>query len=159
MTRNEAIKFIIEHEGGYVNNPKDPGGETKYGIAKKFYPNEDIKNLTVDRAVEIYKKDYWDKCRCDEMPMAIALYVFDTAVNQGCGFAIKMLQTALGINADGIIGKQTLDKIKQVSLSKLIDDMSVIRVDRYKKTANFDTFGKGWLIREEKTRRKAKQIC
>lgn len=159
MNRNEAIKFIIEHEGGYVNNPKDPGGETKYGIAKKFYPNEDIKNLTIERAIELYKKDYWDKCKCDEMPISIALYVFDTAVNQGCGFAIKMLQKALGINPDGIIGKQTLDKIKSVSLSKLIEDMSFIRVERYKNTKNFDVFGKGWLAREEKTKRKAKQIC
>jgi len=82
----EIIEITLEHEGGYVHDPKDLGGETKYGIAKRFYPDVDIKNLTEDEAKEIYKKDYWDRH-------------FDMCVNQGYGTAIRILQRAC--NAKG----------------------------------------------------------
>ena len=65
---NEIIEQVLEHEGGYVNDPKDLGGETKYGITKRFYPDVDIKNLTVEQAKEIYKKDYWDRNRVESLP-------------------------------------------------------------------------------------------
>jgi len=68
MEFNKAIKFILNAEGGYVNHPKAPGGETKYGISKKSYPNYDIKNLTEEEAITIYKRDFWDRFQLDSLP-------------------------------------------------------------------------------------------
>ena len=103
-----AIEFVLNMEGGYTLDPKDPGGETKYGISKKAYPLLDIKNLTVEAAKEIYKRDYWQECHCDELPSAFAISVFDTAVNQGTGKAKRLLQITLDVDVDGIIGNKTI---------------------------------------------------
>lgn len=105
----KAIDFVLRMEGGYSNDPHDPGGETKYGISKKSYPNLDIKNLTDQQAREIYKKDYWEACNCDELPTSFAIGTFDCAVNQGVGKAKRILQIALDMeNIDGIIGPKTI---------------------------------------------------
>lgn len=80
---DSAFGIIVGVEGGYVNDPKDPGGETRFGISKRRYPNEDIKNLTLDRAKFLYKRDYWNSNGCDPMPWEQALLVFDSAVNGG----------------------------------------------------------------------------
>ncbi len=82
-----ALKLVLDHEGGYVNDPDDPGGETKYGISKRAYPSLDIKNLTVEQAAGIYWRDYWDACSCDQLAYPMDITVFDTAVNCGCGAA------------------------------------------------------------------------
>lgn len=108
MKFNEAIEHILKHEGGYVNDPDDLGGETNMGITKRFYPDVDIKNLTVEQAKEIYKRDYWDKAKCDALPENVRLMHFDTAVNMGIGRANKFLQEAIGVTVDGIVGKNTL---------------------------------------------------
>lgn len=104
----KAISFVLEHEGGLTNDPDDPGGITKYGISKKSYPNVDIFNLTREGAEEIYRRDYWNKCRCDDLPPECAIATFDCAVNQGPETAIYLLQKALGVKQDGIIGRITL---------------------------------------------------
>lgn len=80
---DECVKFVISLEGGYVNDPNDPGGETKYGIAKRYHSKEDIKNLTIERAKEIYKEEYWGPAGCDNLPNLYDLVVFDTAVQYG----------------------------------------------------------------------------
>lgn len=84
-----ALKFVLKHEGGYVNDPDDPGGETKYGISKRAYPNEDIKNLTRERAEFLYKRDYWDipGFDLDNFPQDVAVVLFNVAVNMGVGRA------------------------------------------------------------------------
>ena len=105
---DEAINFVLEMEGGYTLDPNDPGGETKYGISKKSYPTLDIKNLSRQDAVEIYRKDFWNPCRCPDLPRPFALAVFDSAVNQGTRVAIRLMQIALGVTVDGIIGPKTL---------------------------------------------------
>jgi len=86
---HKCMQFILSVEGGYVNNPKDPGGETNYGISKRAYPNEDIKNLKLPRVLEIYEKDYWDS-KWDKWSFPIALCMMDTAVNMGPGVAQKL---------------------------------------------------------------------
>lgn len=78
-----AFQIVVGMEGGYVNDPADPGGETKYGISKRRYPAEDIPNLTLDRAKFLYQRDYWNPHHCEFLPWAEALLVFDTAVNGG----------------------------------------------------------------------------
>lgn len=79
----KAVKFVLKWEGGYCNDPNDPGGETKYGISKKSYPNEDIKNMTIERAKEIYYQNYWRKLKLDLMDFPMNIIIFDTSVNLG----------------------------------------------------------------------------
>ena len=113
-TFDEIIEQVLEHEGGYVDDPTDSGGETKYGISKKAYPNEDIKGLTVERAKELYKRDYWDRFKVDNLPDRIRHIYFDMCVNMGGGRATKILQEACNsknsykIDVDGGIGKNTI---------------------------------------------------
>lgn len=108
MKFEEAIAHVLSEEGGYVNNKKDPGGETKFGISKRSYPKIDIKNLTREQAVLIYRRDYWMKIRADELPDNINLHIFDFAVNAGAPTAIKLLQSICKIKKDGIVGPNTL---------------------------------------------------
>ena len=102
---DEIIEGVLKHEGGYVNDPTDLGGETNFGITKRFYPDVDIKNLTEEGAKEIYKRDYWDKNKVDDVPDDLKHIFFDMCVNQGRGTAVKVLQRA--INGKG--GKIAVD--------------------------------------------------
>ena len=111
---------VIELEGGYVNDPTDRGGETKYGISKKAYPNEDIKNLTLERAKEIYIKDYVKPSKADLLPKELQYAHFDASVNHGVSGAAKILQRAAGVKDDGIIGLVTLSAVKNLSLDRLL---------------------------------------
>ncbi len=81
------MDFVFKWEGGYVNRVDDPGGETRYGISKRAHPDVDIKNLTKDAAMEIYRADYWLKAGCEGLPWPDCLVQFDTAVNMGVGRA------------------------------------------------------------------------
>jgi lysozyme family protein len=103
-----AIVFVLRMEGGLTEDPSDPGGLTKYGISQKSYPNLDIRNLTEDQARDIYRRDFWNQCRCDELPSALAIGLFDAAVNMGINKAKRILQISLDIPADGIIGDKTI---------------------------------------------------
>jgi len=87
----KALKFVLKWEGGYSNDPNDPGGETKFGICKRSYPELDISKLTLEQAKEIYYKNYWLKSGCDELPYPFNIIVFDTAVNMGRRRAIEFL--------------------------------------------------------------------
>jgi len=104
----KSVSFTLKHEGGYVNNSKDPGGETKYGISKKTYPSVDIKGLTVDKAKDIYRADYWDVMDCDDYEWPLCLVVFDTAVNLGMSRTSKMIDELSGVNPK----QDALDLIK-----------------------------------------------
>lgn len=146
MNFDQAFDCVIGAEGGYVNDPRDPGGETKYGISKRAYPNEDIRNLTLDRARQIYWRDYWGACKCDSIPAPLNLYVFDAAVNQGVSAAIRALQGVLGLAQDGIIGPQTIAAASVAGSEKTALYLAD-RAIRYAKTANFDTYGRGWMKR------------
>ena len=106
---DDIIEITLHHEGGYVNDPNDLGGETNFGIAKRFYPDVDIKNLTKDEAKDIYRRDYWDKNKVDEMPKQLRHIYFDMCVNQGKGTAVKVLQRACNskkadLKVDGGLG-------------------------------------------------------
>jgi len=96
-TFDEIIDLTLEHEGGYVHDPKDLGGETNFGIAKRFYPDVDIKNLTKEGAKEIYRKDYWDKNKVDNVPDELKHFFFDCCVNQGSKYHMTLLKMVLGM--------------------------------------------------------------
>lgn len=114
---DESITFVLKMEGGVVaeNDPNDPGGWTKFGISQKAYPNIDIKNLSVEEAREIYRRDYWAPCQCDELPRPFAIAIFDMAVNQGVKTATRTMQIALGVTVDGVIGPKTITAAKKAS--------------------------------------------
>lgn len=143
---HRAFEVVVGIEGGYVNDPKDPGGETKWGISKRAYPALDIKNLTRQEAEGIYLRDYWLKCKCDQLKWPLNLFLFDSAVNQGHDAAIKMLQKALGVAQDGMIGPITLGKAKLAGPEQIAMFMSY-RALRYTGTRNFDRYGTGWFKR------------
>lgn len=107
-----SLKYVIPHEGGYVNHPNDRGKETNYGITKRWYPNEDIKNLTRERANALLYRDYWKKTNIYQLPDELAYIVFDNSIVQGQPTAIKNLQRTLNIKADGLIGPDTIRSLK-----------------------------------------------
>lgn len=142
-----AFEALIGHEGGYVNHPKDPGGETKFGITKRTYPGEDIRNLTLDRAKAIYKRDFWDKVRGDEMPYPIAFNLFDGAVNSGAGNAIRWMQRAAGVADDGTLGPRSMAAILAMSPAALAARYNGQRLKFMADLGTWSTFGKGWARR------------
>ena len=90
----DIVEDVIKREGGYVNHKNDPGGETKYGIAKRSHPKEDIRNLTKSRAVDIYERDYWIPSKASKLPESMMATYFDMVVNMGQKRAVKILQKA-----------------------------------------------------------------
>ena len=151
QTFDTAFQLLIEKEGGYVNDPYDKGGETKYGISKRAYPNLDIKNLTLEQAKQIYYKDYWLKSKADKMPPKLSIIHFDTAVNTGVNTANKILQKALNkqgfnLTVDGIIGNKTLSAVKNADIDRLIADYTIERNKYYLRTGN-TRYLKGWVNR------------
>ena len=120
----EIVNHTLEEEGGYVNDPTDKGGETKFGISKRAYPNLDIFNLTEDDAIDIYWKDYWVRGKCDKVPSKLQPIYFDMCVNFGISGAIKVLQATANskganIEVDGKIGPNTIKAIKNLSLERV----------------------------------------
>ena len=149
---NEIIEKVLEHEGGYVNDPKDLGGETKYGITKRFYPYVDIKNLTIEQATEIYKKDYWDKNRVESLPQNLWHIYFDMCVNMGKRTAVKVLQRAAvnkgrKIEVDGGLGPMTIGALKGVELDRVRAFRVKYYVDLITARPEQEKFFLGWFRR------------
>jgi len=113
---SKCLKLVLHHEGGYVNHPKDPGGETNMGVTKRVYEEfggtKDMKDLEFEDVMPIYKKNYWDRVKADDLPAGLDLCVFDFGVNAGTGRAAKYLQSLVGATADGAIGPNTLKTVE-----------------------------------------------
>lgn len=103
-----AAQWILQAEGGFVDNQNDPGGLTNFGISQAAFPDVDIRALTPEKAIDIYQLHYWEPARCPALVPALALVHFDESVNSGVGQAILLLQRAVGVTADGQFGPQTL---------------------------------------------------
>lgn len=142
-----VFALLIGHEGGYVNNPRDPGGETKYGISKRSYPHLDIKNLTLDDAKAIYRRDFWDRIRGDELPYSIALVTFDAAVNCGIGMGPRFTQSALRVAADGKIGPLTIKAAQTQNPRDVVVEALALRNVYNADLGNWDDAGLGWSRR------------
>jgi lysozyme family protein len=152
MVFKEIVDNVIEREGGYVNHPKDPGGETKYGIAKRSHPKEDIKNLTKERAEEIYYDDYWVPSKAPFLPHNIQETFFDMVVNMGQRRAVKILQEACnskkcGLKVDGRIGKLTIAATKKIDPSRLRVFRILYYADLIKRKPSLKAFIVGWVRR------------
>ncbi len=141
------IDRVLSHEGGYVNNPRDPGGETKYGIAKRSYPGVDIKALTRQDAIAIYERDFWRRVQGDKLPRPFAFQALDAAVNHGIGNAVRWMQRAAGVADDGVIGPVTLAAVARQEPADLVLNFNAERLEFYAKLQTFDHFGRGWTRR------------
>jgi len=146
-TFDTAVTAVLSYEGGYVDDPNDPGSETNWGISKRAYPNLDIKHLTRDQAIQIYRRDYWDALGCDRFPPLIAIALFDAAVNQGPSAAVRILQRALGVTGDGVIGPQTLAAARAADGQALLADFLADRAVQYAALSTFSRYGQGWMRR------------
>lgn len=147
MTFDEAFDRLMGHEGGYVNNPADPGLETNWGISKRSYPDVDIKGLTRHGAKEIYRRDFWDRIHGNEMYDGVAFQAFDFAVNSGITTAVRYLQRAIGVADDGHWGKESRKAMDAMAESDVIQRLNAERLDFMTRLKGWDTFGRGWARR------------
>ena len=158
MGFSDSIGIILDHEGGYVNDSSDPGGETKFGISKRQYPEINIKELTMGEAMDIYRKDYWDKGKVASVPDELQLIYFDMVVNMGKSRAVKTLQKALngkGIptTVDGGIGPNTIRNLKKSNLEpeRLRSYRIKYYADLVSRKPTLERYWYGWYRRAKKT--------
>ena len=163
MNFDKCMSMLLEHEGGYSDDSRDSGGKTNLGVTKRVYDEfhgvdateEEMRGLTKADVTPIYRRNYWDRCKCHDLPSGIDWAVFDFAVNAGTGRAAKTLQRAVGAEEDGSIGPLTLMLVKKHESTNVINRMAVYREEFYRSLSNFDHFGRGWLRRNDETREQA----
>lgn len=162
----DCVAVVLKHEGGFSMNPKDPGGATNFGITKETLSQwrgrpvtvEEVRDLTIGEARDIYRVWYWDAAECDQLPAGLNLCVFDCAVNQGLRRAILFLQWAVGAIEDAKMGPATLTAVQKhydASPRSLINTYQDRRLHHYQSLKIWPTFGKGWKNRAEDIRRHA----
>ena len=159
---DRSLAKVLVHEGGYSNNPKDPGGATLNGVTQAVYdtyrrtvgaPKRPVKQMEKHERDDIYRTRYWNLIKGDSLPVGVSYVVFDGAVNSGVSQSVKWLQRALGINADGVIGPQTINAAKDhPNHDRLIADICERRMAFLKALKTWSTFGKGWKARVDGVR-------
>lgn len=155
----KCLKMLLEHEGGFVNHPEDPGGATNLGVTKATYQAyvgrhvsmQEMRDLTVEDVEPIYRKRYADAVKFDELSSGVDWATLDFAVNSGPGRAAKALQGCVGATQDGAIGPKTLATVKKADPQKVIKDLHRARQEFYEGLKTFKTFGKGWTRRNAET--------
>lgn len=149
-TFERIFAVVIGNEGGgtVVDNPSDPGGLTRWGVSSRSYPTVDIANLTLDDARAIYKHDFYQPIRGDDLPPPLALTVFDAAISAGVARATRWLQQALGVSQDGIIGPATLAAVQaHHNGAALIAEYNAQRLVFMASLPTWRVFGLGWSRR------------
>lgn len=144
---DEAISWILGAEGSFVDDPRDPGGATKYGISKRAHPEVDIAALTIEQARDLYRQDYWEQLNCDQLPTALAVALFDGGVNHGLIPSVRMFQKALHTVEDGIMGPVTIDRAKHGAVEAILPNYLSYRADLYRRLGNADVYFRGWAVR------------
>ena len=158
-----CLKFVLHHEGGWSDHPRDPGGATMKGVTIAVYKEylgrevskEELRAIPDAHLHDLYRTRYWDKARCDELAPGVDLSVFDLAVNGGPGRAAKLLQRCVGAVEDGAIGPKTMSAISAVPAKELIIRFADTRREFYKGLKAFETFGRGWLRRTDECEQEA----
>lgn len=165
-----ALTHVLEMEGGWSDDPQDPGGPTNKGISLAVFAahrgerikrknreqlKDDLRNIPRDDVRGIYHKRYWLAARCEDLPGGLAFMHFDAAVNQGVGRAIRFLQQAVGATVDGIVGPRTMSAIFRSSESHAISAYGKLRERHYRGLKHFRRFGRGWLHRLAATHSRA----
>ena len=165
MNRNwdKSFDLVIVNEGGFVNNPKDPGGPTNWGCTQAVWEKyighpvtvDDMKALTKEDVKPLYKRNYWDAVHGDALPSGLDYCIFDCAINSGVGRAAKFIQEIVGVFADGAIGNNTVAAINQMNAVTMINEFSDKRQQFLELLKTFPVFGKGWTRRVQEVRTKA----
>ena len=158
-----SLALVLQSEGNFVNHKSDPGGMTNLGVTRnvwKEWVNRDVdeaemRSLTPDLVTPLYKARYWDACKCDDLPRGVDYVVFDSAVNMGAFRAAKILQAALGVTVDGVIGRATIAAATAADPAELLEAFSLGKEEFYKSLPTFSTFGRGWLNRIEHVQQNA----
>ena len=151
-----CLDLVLKSEGGWVNNPSDPGGETNLGVTKRVWeeyvghPVESLKKLTKEDVAPLYEQKYWRPCYGEVLPRGLDLLSFSMGVNAGTGRSVKLLQSSLGCVPDGVIGPATRGLISNSNSATLIAKFSESRREYYRSLKNFPIFGKGWLSRVDR---------
>lgn len=151
----EALKKVLQHEGGYSDNPADPGGRTNLGVTQAVWEEwvghpvseKVMRDLTAAAVAPMYKAKYWDKIKGDDLPSGVDYAVFDAAINSGPGRAVKWLQACVGVDVDGGIGPKTLAAVAKFDPETLVDDYAKRRLSFLMDLPHWQTFGKGWSRR------------
>ncbi len=156
-----AFALLSVHEGGYVNHPKDPGGATNKGVTQRTYDAyrerigqspRDVRQITDAEVETIYRNQYWNAVRADDLPRGVAYCVFDAAVNSGPGQAVKWLQRVIGVKVDGVVGDETIGMARAMSAHKLIHAYCDMRLAFMKRLKHWSTFKNGWRRRVHEVR-------
>tara|TARA_Y100000310_G_scaffold215440_1_gene216383 strand:+ start:457 stop:927 length:471 start_codon:yes stop_codon:yes gene_type:complete len=153
MGFEKAIKDVLKHEGGYVHDPHDRGGETNFGISKRSHPDVDIKNLTEEHAVGIYHEHYWIPSKAEKLPEKLQNYYFDMCVNLGQRNGVKVLQKACNskgpkmISVDGRIGPQTIKASNSLELERLKSFRVLYYANLVHSNPTQEKFWYGWFKR------------
>lgn len=150
-----AMAWLLRVEDDYVDDPNDKGGKTKYGITERTYPDIDIEKLTVEKAREIYRQDYWTACSVGQIPAPLSIALFDAVVHHRPRTAVGLLQQALDVSADGLIGPQTITAariaVKRDGGKAALVDMLARRAQLFAGLVTADStqskFLHGWLRR------------
>jgi hypothetical protein len=158
-----CLQVVLRQEGGFSNDAADPGGATQMGITEhslaawrgRPVTAEEVRDLSAEEAKEIYRAQYWNLMRCEDLPRGIDLMVFDFGVNAGPGTAVRMLQRAVGVKPDGAVGPYTLRAATSAEAAPLIEALAQARLDYYRGLSAFARFGRGWTRRVEDVRRQA----
>jgi lysozyme family protein len=160
-----ALPILLAHEGGFVDDPHDPGGATSLGVTGatlacwrgRPVTAEDVRALTVEEAGAIYRARYWKAAACDRLPAGVDLMVFDCSVNQGVDRARRFLQEAARVLVDGHVGPVTLAAVAKVPARELVERIRALRLAHYKSLGGFPRYGKGWTRRLAETAATAKE--
>ena len=160
-----ALKLVLEHEGGFVNHPQDPGGMTNLGVTKAVWEEwvghpvdeKAMRNLTPQIVAPMYKRKYWDRIRGNDLPDGIDYVVFDAAVNSGPGRAVKWLQGCVNVDMDGALGPKTMAAVKAANPETVVSDYCKRRLSFLQDLPTWSTFGKGWAKRVQEVEEKAKK--
>lgn len=150
-----CLALVLKSEGGFTNNPKDPGGVTNLGVTKATYESyvgravdeDDMKGLTPDTVAPLYKSMYWDKVRGDDMPSGVDYALFDLAVNSGPRQATKFIQNIASVPADGLMGDRTVQQVNTLDPAETVAKLCNERLQFLQQLNTWNTFGKGWSNR------------
>ena len=159
----KSLELVLQHEGGYINHPSDPGGMTNLGVTQRVWEawvgysvdEKEMRSLTKELVAPLYKSRYWDAVHGDQLPSGADYLAFDFAVNAGSFRCVKTIQRALNITADGIIGPVTIKAIQDTNAEDFIEKFSNAKESFYLGLANYPTFGKGWLNRVAESKKAA----
>jgi lysozyme family protein len=164
---DRCLKFVLHHEGGWSDHPRDPGGATMKGVTLAVFneylgrsaTKEELRQISDAQLSDIYRTRYWNRARCDDLPAGVDLSVFDLAVNAGVSRSVRILQRCVGAAPDGAIGPKTIAAVNAVPAKNLIVRFAEDRREFYKGLKTFDTFGRGWLRRTDECETEAMKMA